>query len=155
MLRLVQAETAEELDEVRALWREYSGWLAVDLCFQSFEQELAELPGRYSPPEGRLWLAMSDDDVAGCVALRKLGEGACEMKRLYVRPGFRGQGIGARLTAAIIEEARSIGYERMLLDTLPDKMGRAAALYQAAGFKEIEPYYHNPIAGALYMELKL
>jgi putative acetyltransferase len=155
MLSFVQAESAEQFERVRELWREYAGWLTVDLCFQNFEQELNELPGRYAPPEGRLLLAMSDGKLAGCIALRPIGEGICEMKRLYVRPGFRGQGIGRKLTALLIEEARASGYRRLRLDTLPEKMTEAVAMYRAAGFTEIEPYYHNPYAGTLYMELKL
>lgn len=155
MLSFVQAESAEQFERVRELWREYAGWLAVDLCFQNFEQELDELPGRYAPPAGRLLLAMSDGKLAGCIALRRIGEGICEMKRLYVRPGFRGQGIGRKLTTLLIKEARSEGYASMRLDTLPEKMTEAVAMYRAAGFTEIEPYYHNPCAGTLYMELKL
>jgi ribosomal protein S18 acetylase RimI-like enzyme len=155
MLSLLQAESVEQFEQVRQLWREYAAWLEVDLCFQNFEKELAELPGRYAPPEGRLLLAFSDDRLAGCIALRKIGEGACEMKRLYVRPGFRGQGIGRLLTEALIKEARGIGYARMLLDTLPSKMKEAAIVYRSFGFREIEPYYHNPVAGAVYMELTL
>lgn len=156
MLSLVQAESVEQLEQVRELWREYAAWLEVDLCFQDFEKELAELPGRYAPPEGRLLLAVGDrGELAGCIALRKIGEGICEMKRLYVRPGFRGQGIGRRLTMLLIEEARNIRYARMRLDTLPSKMKEAAIVYRSFGFKEIEPYYHNPIAEAVYMELML
>ncbi len=155
MLNIVQAESTEQIEEVRGLWREYARWLEVDLCFQNFEQELAGLPGRYAPPDGRLLLAWSDERLAGCVALRKIGEGTCEMKRLYVRPEFRGQGIGRRLTTRLIEAAREIGYARMLLDTLPSKMTEAAHVYRSMGFVEIEPYYHNPIAGSRYMELVL
>ena len=155
MLSFVQAESTEELEQVRELWREYSVWLEVDLCFQNFEQELAQLPGRYALPEGRLLLAFGDGRLAGCIALRKIGEGICEMKRLYVRPEFRGQGIGRQLTARLIEEARAIGYAKMRLDTLPSKMKEAEAVYRSIGFIEIEPYYHNPIAGAVYLELTL
>ena len=155
MLSFVQAESSAQLEQVRELWREYAHWLEVDLCFQNFEQELKELPGRYALPEGRLLLALSDKRLAGCIALRKIGEGTCEMKRLYVRPEFRGQGIGRRLTTTLIEEARKAGYARMRLDTLPAKMKEAEAVYRKLGFTEIEPYYHNPIAGALYMELAL
>jgi ribosomal protein S18 acetylase RimI-like enzyme len=155
LLSFVQAESASQFAQVRELWREYAAWLQIDLCFQNFEQELNELPGRYAPPSGRLLLALSDDTLAGCIALRKLDEGICEMKRLYVRPGFRGQHIGRRLTTRLIEEARKVGYERMRLDTLPAQMTEAVRMYRAAGFTEIEPYYPNPVAGTLYMELKL
>jgi putative acetyltransferase len=155
VLKFIQAETAEQLEQVRELWREYAAWLEVDLCFQNFEQELRELPGRYAPPGGRLLLAVVDEQLAGCIALRKIGEGTCEMKRLYVRPGFRGQGIGRRLTTRLIEEARAIGYARMRLDTLPAKMKEAAIVYRSFGFSEIEPYYNNPYADVVYMELSL
>lgn len=155
MVSIVQAESAEQLDQTRELWREYAAWLEVDLCFQRFEQELAELPGRYAPPSGRLLLAVSDERLAGCIALRQIGEGLCEMKRLYVRPNFRGEGIGRQLTTRLIDEARAIGYERMLLDTLPAKMKAASAAYRSLGFTEREAYYHNPIEGAVYMELIL
>ena len=155
MLSFIQAESAEQLEQTRQLWREYAAWLEVDLCFQNFEQELAGLPGRYAPPEGRLLLALSDDRLAGCIALRKIGEGICEMKRLYVRPAFRGQAVGRRLTARLIEEACGIGYARMRLDTLPVKMNEALAMYRLFGFTEIAPYYHNPDAGAVFMELTL
>ena len=156
-LRVVQAETPEEVAEARRLFEEYAAWLAVDLCFQSFETELAELPGRYGPErKGRLLLAVDEDEgVAGCVAVRDLGARVCEMKRLFVRPQFQGRGVGKILTEKIIAEARALGYERMRLDTIPSKMGRAIGVYRALGFREIEPYYHNPTAGTLYMELAL
>lgn len=155
MLSFIEAKSREQFDAVRELWREYAAWLEVDLCFQSFEKELAELPGRYASPKGRLLLALSDERLAGCIALREIDEGICEMKRLYVRPEFRGQGIGRKLTNLLIEEARAIGYTRMRLDTLPSKMGEAAAVYRSFGFTEIEPYYHNPYDGVVYMELVL
>jgi len=156
VLSFVQAESAVQFEQVRELWREYAAWVQADLCFQNFEQELSDLPGRYAPPRGRLLLAVTqDEELAGCIALRQIGEGVCEMKRLYVRPGFRGQRVGRQLTTLLIEEARRIGYERMRLDTLPAQMSEAVSLYRAAGFKEIEPYYPSPIAGTLYMELKL
>ena len=156
-LRVVQAETPEQVAEARRLFEEYAAWVEIDLCFQSFETELAELPGRYGPErKGRLLLALdADEGVAGCVALRDLGDGVCEMKRLFVRPRFQGRGVGKILTDKIIAEARVLGYERMRLDTIPSKMGRAIGVYRSLGFREIEPYYHNPAAGTLYMELAL
>ena len=141
--------------DTRQLFREYSAWLEIDLCFQNFEQELAQLPGDYEEPEGRLLLAFHEAKLAGCIALRKLDESTCEMKRLFVRGTFRGQGIGRNLIEMIIREAREIGYERMRLDTLPPKMNDAIALYQSFGFKDIPPYYDNPVPGAKFMELEL
>jgi carbonic anhydrase len=137
------------------LFREYEAWLGLSLCFQNFENELAELPGAYAKPDGRLLLAGYDDELAGCVALRKLSESTCEMKRLFLRENFRGKGIGRLLIETIIKHAKEIGYERMLLDTLPPKMNDAIALYQRMGFKEIASYYDNPVPGAIFMELGL
>lgn len=154
-MNFIQAETSEQIDQARSLFREYEAWLGLDLCFQNFEKELAELPGAYAPPTGRLLLAFEKDQLAGCIALRKLSDGVCEMKRLFLRPQFQGSGRGRQLAERLINEAREAGYETMRLDTLPQQMGTAIALYRALGFKEIEPYYENPVAGALFMELEL
>ncbi|MDT5271538.1 MAG: hypothetical protein QOH49_3724 [Acidobacteriota bacterium] len=153
-MRLTRVEIDEQVEQARTLFNEYAEATGVDLCFQNFGHELATLPGDYAPPSGRLILACEGEEVAGCVALRKVDETVCEMKRLYVRPAFRSTGLGRTLTESIVGEARSIGYERMRLDTLPS-MRSAIALYRSLGFREIEPYRFNPIEGALYMELEL
>ena len=155
LTEIIQAHSAEDITHARELFKEYEAWLEVDLCFQSFEKELAELPGKYSPPDGRLLLAMNNGQLAGCAALRKIDHGVCEIKRLFLRPQFRGKGLGRQLAEAIIREAKQIGYERMRLDTLPPKMNDAIALYRSLGFKEIGPYYDNPVPGAKFMELDL
>jgi len=154
-MKFVQTESPEEIEIARGLFREYAAGLKIDLCFQNFDQEVDGLPGNYAPPLGRLLLAIEDDQVAGCIALRPFGDDDCEMKRLYVRPEFRGQGLGKRLVTTLIDAARQMGYERMLLDTLPGKMDEAIALYRSLSFREIAPYYHNPVEGALFMELRL
>jgi ribosomal protein S18 acetylase RimI-like enzyme len=156
MLKLIQAESLEQLGHVRELFLEYADSLGIDLCFQHFDEELAVLPGEYAPPRGRLLLALDEtrEEVAGCVALRKIDAETCEMKRLYVRPLFRGTGLGKRLALAIIEEAQQAGYARMRLDTLPS-MRQAITMYRSLGFQPIEPYRHNPVEGAMFMELSL
>ena len=150
-----QAESPVQIAQVRELFLEYAQSLGFSLCFQNFDEELANLPGDYAPPEGRLLLAEFEGQVAGCVALHKLDEGICEMKRLYLRPQFRGKGLGRVLADRIIAEARQIGYQRMRLDTVEPVMKDAVAMYRKIGFREIAPYRENPIAGALYMELQL
>jgi putative acetyltransferase len=155
LTEIIWAHSADYIERARELFREYEAWLEVDLCFQSFEKELAELPGKYAPPDGRLLLAMYNGQLAGCAALRKINEGICEIKRLFLRPQFRGKGLGRQLAETIIREAKQIGYERMRLDTLPPKMDDAIALYRSLGFKEIGPYYDNPVPGAKFMELDL
>ncbi len=152
---IIQAETFEQIEEARLLFREYEAWLGVDLCFQSFEKELKNLPGEYAKPSGRLFLALSVEKIAGCIALRKINEATCEMKRLFVRPDFRGLRLGKMLIEKVIVEAKAISYRRMRLDTLPDKMPKAVELYQSYGFREIPPYYENPHKETLFMELDL
>ena len=155
MLDIIQAETAEQVDDARVLFRELESWLGLDLCFQGFEQELAGLPGKYAVPDGRLYLAYFDGELAGCIAMRKLEDGVCEMKRLFVRDAFRGQRIGVQLVERLIADAREVGYSRMRLDTFPPKMGKAVSLYESHGFVPIPPYYDNPNGGVLFMELTL
>ncbi len=158
MIELAPATSAGELDATRELFREYAQGLGVDLCFQGFEQELQFLPGDYAAPRGMLVLARVDGALAGCCALRPLEASdypdAAEMKRLYVRKAFRGFGLGRRLAEAILDAARQGGYACVLLDTLDD-MEAARALYEDLGFQAIEPYYHNPIAGAHYLKVDL
>ncbi len=154
MLTFIQATSQEQISIARELFLEYAASLNIDLCFQGFDQELKELPGEYAPPLGRLFLFSYDSQLAGCGALRKCDEGIGEMKRLYLKPAFRGKGLGRAMTTHIINEARSIGYKSLRLDTLP-MMREAIPLYRSLGFREIEPYRVNPIDGALYMELDL
>jgi putative acetyltransferase len=154
MIDILHAVAPEHVSTVRELFLEYQRWLGLDLCFQNFSAELAALPGDYAPPSGRLLLALHDARPAGCIALRRMDDATCEMKRLFVRPEFQSLKIGRALAEKIIAEARTIGYTRMRLDTLP-MMTRAHALYAVLGFREIPPYCHNPVPGAIYMELSL
>jgi putative acetyltransferase len=154
LLRILEVTRPSEVEQVRALVLEYAGSLGVDLCFQDFAREMREFPGEYIPPEGCLLLAMSGEEPAGCVGLRPLEPGVCEMKRLYVRPQYRGQRLGQHLARAIIAEARELGYVAMRLDTLPS-MKAAIGMYRELGFQPIAPYYRNPVEGALFFELKL
>jgi len=151
---IVPATSADQIVTARRLFKEYEASLGIELSFQGFAQEVAGLPGAYAPPAGRLFLAADGAEPAGCVALRPLGGGICEMKRLYLRPTARGARLGRRLAETVIREARAIGYARMRLDTLPS-MKEAFALYQSLGFREIAPYRENPIAGTRFMELSL
>jgi len=152
---LLQATLPEHIEQARSLFLEYGRSLGFSLCFQSFDEELKNLPGAYGPPSGRLLLARYADHAAGCIALRQLQAGICEMKRLYVRPEDRGLGLGRILVERMIAEARSIGYERMRLDTIASAMKDAIALYRRVGFVEIAPYSSIPIESALWMELLL
>lgn len=154
-LSVFQAESPPQIAQARELFLEYAQSLGFSLCFQNFDQELAGLPGDYAPPQGRLLLAECQGQLAGCVALHPLEPGVCEMKRLYLRPQFRGQGLGRALAERIIAEARQTGYRRMRLDTVGPVMKDAVAMYRKLGFKEVAPYRANPIAGAMYMELEL
>lgn len=154
MTEIRAAALPGDLPLVRRLFREYADSLAVDLCFQDFEAELAGLPGKYAPPRGRLLLARDGDDAAGCVAMRPVDGGTCEMKRLYVRPAWRGARLGRRLAERVCSEAREAGYARICLDTLPS-MEAALALYRALGFRPVAPYVHNPVPGAIFLGLDL
>jgi putative acetyltransferase len=152
MSEITQAITEQQIADARGLFRDYETWLGMSLCFQGFEEELANLPGKYEPPGGRLYVAYDQDEAIGCIALREIGPGVCEMKRLFLRDAARGKGVGVRLIEQVIADAREIGYEKMRLDTYPPKMGKAVSLYEAHGFYEIPAYYDNPHDGVLYME---
>lgn len=154
MLEIKQVTSKERIEQASELFKEYSNYLNIDLEFQNFNEELESLPGDYSLPEGCLLLAFYKNKLAGCVALRKFDEGMCEMKRLYVRSGYRGKGIGKALAKQILNTARQLGYTHMRLDTLPF-MKEAITLYLSLGFKEIDPYRYNPYEGAKFFELKL
>jgi ribosomal protein S18 acetylase RimI-like enzyme len=153
-IQIVPAHEEAYLPVVRQLFEEYAAGLGFDLCFQNFAEELATLPGRYAPPSGRLLLAVAASGPAGCVGLRDLGNGVCEMKRLYVRPAFRGSGVGRALAEGVLVEGRAAGYRQMRLDTMPS-MGRAIALYESLGFRPAEPYTANPHPGALFLARSL
>lgn len=151
---IIRIESDQHIEEVRRLFVAYEHSLSIDLCFQDFEQELAGLPGEYAAPSGCILLAIDGDSAVGCVALRRIDDSACEMKRLYVVSAYRGTGLGRKLAESIIDEARRIGYGRMLLDTLAD-MREALGLYRSLGFRETDPYRFNPCEGATYMMLEL
>ena len=154
MIEIVHAVSAEQIETAGKLMFEYAASLNVSLCFENLDKEVAGLPGLYAPPHGRLLLAVSGSTVAGCIALKKVDDQVCEMKRLFVREEFRGKGVGKQLTKALWDEARAIGYQRMRLDTLPS-MKEAIAMYRSLGFKPIPPYRDLPDPGALFMEVKL
>ena len=153
-MQIRQAITPEQIGAILELFEEYAAWLQIDLCFQSFAAEVATLPGLYAPPRGCLLLAMQGEDIAGCVALRPVGETACEMKRLFVRPAYQGHGLGSALAQGVVLEARSIGYSTMRLDTLPD-MHKAIRLYEFLGFVRRSAYYDTPLQETIFMELNL
>ncbi len=155
MTEVIVACVKKSLVEVAELFREYSDWLAVDLCSANIEREIADLPGPYGPPDGFLLLARRDGEPVGCVALRRFDDDTCEMKRLYVRPPFIGLGIGRALANAIIDEARGVGYHKMRLDSIADRMNEAVSLYRSLGFREIPPYGDHPEGCTLFMELDL
>jgi putative acetyltransferase len=154
LLSIREAFEAPDLLAVRELFQEYATSLGFSLCFQGFDQEIADLPGMYTPPQGRLLLAHHAGDTAGCVALRPSAPGTCEMKRLYVRPAYRSSGLGRLLVERIIHEAKNAGYKRMRLDSLPS-MQAAIQLYRRLGFQPIAPYTTNPVEGAVFLELQL
>jgi ribosomal protein S18 acetylase RimI-like enzyme len=153
-IHIKEVKGTSDLNAVRILFREYANSLAFDLSFQDFEKELESLPGRYTLPEGCLLIAQNQDGIVGCVAVRKIDNGVCEMKRLFVRPEYRGTGIGRRLAMEIIQTAIRLGYSHMRLDTTPS-MSTATSMYRSLGFYDTEPYCYNPVPGAVYLELDL
>lgn len=155
MYEIIEVNSPELIEKTRLLFKEYEKWLDVSLCFQGFEEELKSLPGKYAPPDGRLYIVKYDNKFSGCIALRKLEDGICEMKRLYLREELRGKGIGRKLVEKIINDAKEIGYEKMRLDTIKEKMPNAVDMYERNGFVKIERYYYNPNPHTLFMELKL
>lgn len=154
MLNIVTATAAQDLDDVRILFGEYSRLVAEALCFQNFDQELEALPGQYAPPGGALWIARDGDKAAGCVAMRRLDADSGEMKRMYVREAYRGSGLGRRLAVTVVEEARKKNYKCVVLDTLP-KLSSAIALYRDLGFRETAPYLTSPTPGAICFALRV
>jgi putative acetyltransferase len=158
LIEIVTPTSVGGLDATRSIFQEYAAQLGIDLCFQSFDEELAQLPWDYAPPRGSLLLALVDGEIAGCCALRPLDNvdyaNACEMKRLFVRKAFRGFGLGRQLVEATLDSARAMGYSCVLLDTLDD-MEAARTLYEDMGFQDIPPYYHNPIPGAHYLRASI
>jgi len=154
VLKMVTAESIGQIETIRELFLEYAKSLNFDLCFQDFDKELKSLPGRYAAPHGRLLLALYEEKIAGCVGLWKVNDQVCEMKRLWVRPEFRGKKIGRQLAEFVIEQAKLIGYSKMKLDTI-DTMTEAIKLYVSLGFKSTSAYRYNPVEGAEYMELEL
>lgn len=154
-IEISHIRNGNDVETARTLFREYENKMGLDLCFQGFEAELASLPGNYAEPSGRLLIATIDGQIAGCVALKKVDDETCEMKRLYVREEFRGQKVGIALIERLISDARSIGYKRLRLDTFPPIMAKAVELYRSYGFREIEPYTTDPHPDLLFMELML
>ena len=152
---IANASSPAQIESVKGLFTEYADSLGFSLCFLGFDKELAELPGAYVPPRGRLLLATVNGEPAGCVALRPMPDGACELKRLFVRPAFRSTGLGRQLMDRILTEAREIGYRQMRLDTVVGQMDKAIAMYRRYGFKEIEPHGGHPVPGSIYMEMDL
>jgi GNAT superfamily N-acetyltransferase len=154
-IEIVEVIGQSDIDHCRRLFRAYTDWLNVDLAFQGLEAELAELPGNYAPPRGRLLLAKAGGEAAGCIGLRPLKDEICEMKRLWVEPGFAGHGLGRRLAEAIVDAGRELGYKAMRLDTMPGRLKAAGHIYESMGFKQIPDYYHNPLPGVVMYELEL
>lgn len=154
-MHIFQAKSDQDIQQAQTLFEEYATSLGFTLCFQNFDQEVKNLPGDYAPPDGLLLLATEDAQLAGCIAMRKLAPNICEIKRLFLRPAYRGNGRGKLLVDAVIDEARKLGYTHMRLDTLPGRMDKAIALYESIGFVDIGPYCENPVEGAKFMELDL
>lgn len=152
---ILAVNTPELINETKTLFRAYEKWLNVSLCFQGFEEEVKSLPGKYAPPDGRLYIVKYAGKYSGCIALRKIEDGICEMKRLFLMEELRGKGIGNTLVAKIISDAKSTGYKTMRLDTIKEKMPKAVEIYIKHGFVETDPYYHNPNPHTLFMELDL